>query len=196
MALPIFGHVDPVKLHCATCHTSMCIAHDTMQITLWHSPWVSRRRVVKMVVKRYPHSELLAAGWSLGGNILVRYLGEEGDSSRVSAAASLCNPLDLVCPHHNVAAKPTGLMLRVWCAVQDRQYSACRAELLVPMKPWPAVRQCMHSNAQWVHFLACLQLPEVLHGAQTQHQAVDSVLTAWLAGHLRCQLPCRLQQHL
>ncbi len=49
-----------------------------------------------MVQERYPSSELLAAGWSLGGNILVRYVGEEGDQCPISAAASLCNPLDLV----------------------------------------------------------------------------------------------------
>ena len=57
---------------------------------------VKCRRVVKMVQERYPSSELLAAGWSLGGNILVRYVGEEGDQCPISAAASLCNPLDLV----------------------------------------------------------------------------------------------------
>ena len=57
------------------------------------------RRVVQMVQRRYPASELLAAGWSLGGNILVRYLGEEGAASPISAAASLCNPLDLVSPY-------------------------------------------------------------------------------------------------
>ena len=62
------------------------------------------RRVVQMVQKRYPSSELLAAGWSLGGNILVRYLGEEGDQCPISAAASLCNPLDLVGACH--AARP------------------------------------------------------------------------------------------
>lgn len=49
-----------------------------------------------MVQQRYPSSELLAAGWSLGANILVRYVGEEGDQCPISAAASLCNPLDLV----------------------------------------------------------------------------------------------------
>lgn len=49
-----------------------------------------------MVQQRYPSSELLAAGWSLGANILVRYVGEEGDECPISAAASLCNPLDLV----------------------------------------------------------------------------------------------------
>ena len=56
-----------------------------------------------MVQKRYPSSELLAAGWSLGGNILVRYLGEEGRNCPISAAASLCNPLDLV-------SNPVGLL--------------------------------------------------------------------------------------
>lgn len=58
-----------------------------------------------MVQRRYPSSELLAAGWSLGGNILVRYLGEEGLNCPISAAASLCNPLDLV-------SNPFGLLHR------------------------------------------------------------------------------------
>ena len=60
-----------------------------------------------MVKKRYPSQELLAAGWSLGGNILVRYLGEEGDRSPISAAASLCNPLDLVSPSVHADASLT-----------------------------------------------------------------------------------------
>ena len=68
-----------------------------------------------MVANRYPRSELLAAGWSLGGNILVRYLGEEGENSRISAAASLCNTLDLVRPHCSAANKPTGFMLSLRC---------------------------------------------------------------------------------
>ena len=49
-----------------------------------------------MVKQCYPQSELLAAGWSLGANILVRYLGEEGAESPISAAVSMCNPFDLV----------------------------------------------------------------------------------------------------
>ena len=49
-----------------------------------------------MVKQRYPQSELLAAGWSLGANILVRYLGEGGAECPISAAVSMCNPFDLV----------------------------------------------------------------------------------------------------
>lgn len=61
-----------------------------------------------MVQRRYPSSELLAAGWSLGGNILVRYLGEEGHNCPISAAASLCNPLDLVSNPFNLLHCPSG----------------------------------------------------------------------------------------
>lgn len=39
---------------------------------------------------------LVAAGYSLGANILTRYLGEEGASAPMAAAASLCNPFNLV----------------------------------------------------------------------------------------------------
>ena len=76
-----------------------CILTESWVIELEHkdsSQNLLHRRVVQRVQKRYPSSELLAAGWSLGGNILVRYLGEEGANSPISAAASLCNPLDLV----------------------------------------------------------------------------------------------------
>jgi predicted alpha/beta-fold hydrolase len=57
------------------------------------------REVVQHVRKVYPAAEAVyAVGWSLGGNILLRYLGEEGQAGRdpgVEAAVSLCNPFDL-----------------------------------------------------------------------------------------------------
>ncbi|EIE22712.1 AB-hydrolase YheT [Coccomyxa subellipsoidea C-169] len=54
------------------------------------------RAVVKEVQSLFPDSALLAAGWSLGANILVRYLGEEGPKTPISAAISMCNPFNLV----------------------------------------------------------------------------------------------------
>ena len=38
---------------------------------------------------------IVAAGYSLGGNVLLKYLGEVGETSRLSAAAAVCVPLDL-----------------------------------------------------------------------------------------------------
>ncbi|RMZ52610.1 hypothetical protein APUTEX25_000729, partial [Auxenochlorella protothecoides] len=54
------------------------------------------RRIVAHIRNLYPQSMLLAAGWSNGGNILTRYLGEEGDATPITAAAVLCNPFNMV----------------------------------------------------------------------------------------------------
>lgn len=54
------------------------------------------RQVVKHVGGLFPSSRLYAAGWSLGGNILVRYIGQEGDKCLLTGAISLCNPFNLV----------------------------------------------------------------------------------------------------
>uniref|UniRef100_J3LFB3 AB hydrolase-1 domain-containing protein n=2 Tax=Oryza brachyantha TaxID=4533 RepID=J3LFB3_ORYBR len=54
------------------------------------------RQVVDHVLERYPQSNIYAVGWSLGANILVRYLGEETDKCVLSGAVSLCNPFNLV----------------------------------------------------------------------------------------------------
>ena len=53
------------------------------------------RSIVNQLRDRYPKAQLSAIGWSLGANILVNYLGEEGKDSQISAAVSLCNPFDL-----------------------------------------------------------------------------------------------------
>ena len=53
------------------------------------------RAVVDHLRRRHPASPLVAAGYSLGANILVNYLGQEGAASPVVAAVSMCNPFDL-----------------------------------------------------------------------------------------------------
>lgn len=54
------------------------------------------RHVVDHVSTRYPKSNIYAVGWSLGANILVRFLGQESHNCRLSGAVSLCNPFNLV----------------------------------------------------------------------------------------------------
>jgi predicted alpha/beta-fold hydrolase len=54
------------------------------------------RAVIAHVRQRFPHAaRVYAAGWSLGANILVNYLAEEGESAPLDAAVSMCNPFDL-----------------------------------------------------------------------------------------------------
>lgn len=60
------------------------------------------RAVITHVATTYPSSSMFfAAGWSLGANILTRYLGEEGAATPLTAAAALCNPFNLPISNRN-----------------------------------------------------------------------------------------------
>ncbi|MBC8257556.1 MAG: hydrolase [SAR324 cluster bacterium] len=51
--------------------------------------------VVKLAKKRFPHVPLLVYGYSLGGNTLLKWLGEKGGNAGITAAAAVSTPFDL-----------------------------------------------------------------------------------------------------
>ncbi|KAL4183462.1 hypothetical protein AMTRI_Chr11g155260 [Amborella trichopoda] len=54
------------------------------------------RKVISHVHHEFPKAPLFAVGTSIGANILVKYLGEEGEDTPIVGAASICSPWDLV----------------------------------------------------------------------------------------------------
>ncbi len=59
------------------------------------------RRVLTQLPDELTRDGIVAVGYSLGGAMLLKYLGEEGSFSPLRAAASICAPIDLVgtCKH-------------------------------------------------------------------------------------------------
>ncbi|RDB26983.1 hypothetical protein Hypma_005045 [Hypsizygus marmoreus] len=53
------------------------------------------RQALIYIASLCPHAPLLGLGFSMGGNILTRYLAEEGTESRLSAACTLACPWNL-----------------------------------------------------------------------------------------------------
>lgn len=51
--------------------------------------------VLDLLAARFPSATLLAVGFSLGANQLLKYLGELGDASRIRAAVAVSVPYDL-----------------------------------------------------------------------------------------------------
>ena len=47
------------------------------------------RQALIYIAERYPNAPLLGLGFSLGANVIVRYLAEEGERSRLRAACAL-----------------------------------------------------------------------------------------------------------
>lgn len=64
------------------------------------------RQAVEHVRVRFPDAPLLAAGYSLGSNILVKYVAEEGAACPLAAAVSFANPFDLVASSAHLHATP------------------------------------------------------------------------------------------
>lgn len=53
------------------------------------------RWVASQLREHYPSTPLMAVGYSLGGNVLLKWLGEDREQSLLSAAVSISPPLDL-----------------------------------------------------------------------------------------------------
>ncbi len=51
--------------------------------------------VLTQLSAAYPHHPIHAVGYSLGGNVLTKYLGEQGTNSAIARAAVVSAPLDL-----------------------------------------------------------------------------------------------------
>ncbi|KAK4802774.1 hypothetical protein SAY86_000977 [Trapa natans] len=63
----------------------------------YNAGWTEDLRVViNYLHKEYPKAPLFAIGTSIGANILVKYLGEDGDSVPIAGAVAICSPWDLL----------------------------------------------------------------------------------------------------
>ena len=51
--------------------------------------------VAEHLRRRHPGRPIGAIGFSLGGNVILKYLGEKGADSPITAAATICVPFDL-----------------------------------------------------------------------------------------------------
>ncbi|EEA18944.1 hypothetical protein TMatcc_010508 [Talaromyces marneffei ATCC 18224] len=72
------------------------------------------RQVIKWLRKTFPNRPLFGIGFSLGANILVNYLGEEGENCLLNAAVICANPWNLDVT--NIALRSTWLGAEVYSA--------------------------------------------------------------------------------
>lgn len=63
----------------------------------YNAGWTEDTRVlINYLHKEYPKAPLFVVGLSIGANILVKYLGENGENIPVSGAVAICSPWDLL----------------------------------------------------------------------------------------------------
>jgi hypothetical protein len=60
------------------------------------------RRILWQLPEELIQDGIVAVGYSLGGTMLLKYLGEEGAFSPLRAAVSICAPIDLIGTYHHM----------------------------------------------------------------------------------------------
>lgn len=60
-----------------------------------HGDTQDLRELVQLLRAREPDTPLYAVGWSLGGNVLLKYLGEDGDRTALAGAVAVSVPFQL-----------------------------------------------------------------------------------------------------
>jgi len=77
-------------------HFRGCSGKNNRLPRSYHSGETGDAKVwIESIVTRYPNHPLYAVGYSLGGNMLLKLLGEWGDASPLRAAVSVSAPLQL-----------------------------------------------------------------------------------------------------
>ncbi|KAF9910451.1 hypothetical protein EC991_006502 [Linnemannia zychae] len=82
---------------CVVFNARACANTELTSAQLYCGSWTQDlRMVVKHIRKTLPESKLMSVGFSLGANILMNYMGEEGDQCEFLGAMSVGNPWDLM----------------------------------------------------------------------------------------------------
>ncbi|KAF9906492.1 hypothetical protein BX616_000713 [Lobosporangium transversale] len=88
---------------CVVFNARACADTDLTSAQLYCGSWTDDlRMVVKHIRKTLPEAKLMSIGFSLGSNILMNYMGEEGDQCEFMGAISVGNPYDLMGTCYNM----------------------------------------------------------------------------------------------
>lgn len=73
-----------------------CSGEPNLALRFYHAgDTEDAAHLLDLLAGRYPRAALLGVGFSLGANMLLKYLGERGSESRIRAAAAVSIPFDL-----------------------------------------------------------------------------------------------------
>lgn len=97
------------------------------------------REVVNYLHQEYPKAPLFAIGTSIGANILVKYLGEEGENTPLAGASSICSPWDLVVCDRFINRKLVQRLYDRALAIGLKGYAQLHRTVLTRLANWDGI---------------------------------------------------------
>lgn len=84
------------RMQCVVMHFRGCSGEPNRLPRTYHSgESTDLDQVIRWLAHHYPQRALAVVGYSLGGNVLLKWLGERGDQATIAAAAAVSVPMQL-----------------------------------------------------------------------------------------------------
>ncbi|KAE8698824.1 Alpha/beta-Hydrolases superfamily protein isoform 2 [Hibiscus syriacus] len=99
------------------------------------------RKVIDHIRCEYPEAPLYAVGTSIGANILVKYLGEDGANTPVVGAAAICSPWDLLVCDRFINRRPMQKIYDRALTVGLQGYAQLHQSILSRLVNWEGVEK-------------------------------------------------------
>uniref|UniRef100_A0A0D9YI10 AB hydrolase-1 domain-containing protein n=1 Tax=Oryza glumipatula TaxID=40148 RepID=A0A0D9YI10_9ORYZ len=113
---------------------------------LYNAGWTEDlREVINYIHHKYPKAPMLCVGTSIGANIVVKYLGEEGENTPVAGAASICSPWDLVVGDRFISRKLVQRFYDKALAFGLKGYAKLHEPVLVRLANWEVPLLCVNA---------------------------------------------------
>ncbi|KAK8567810.1 hypothetical protein V6N12_006383 [Hibiscus sabdariffa] len=99
------------------------------------------RKIIDHIHCEYPEAPIYAVGTSIGANILVKYLGEEGANTPVVGAAAICSPWDLLVCDRFINRRPMQKIYDRALTVGLQGYAQLHQSILSRLVNWEGVEK-------------------------------------------------------
>ncbi|KAL5202103.1 hypothetical protein ABZP36_013055 [Zizania latifolia] len=122
----------------------------------YNAGWIEDiREVVNYLHQKYPQAPLFAVGTSIGANILVKYLGEEGEGTPVAGAVSICSPWDLLVTSRFIVRKLVQRCYDRALAIGLKGYAELHQPVMARLANWEDIRKS-HSIREFDRHATCV----------------------------------------
>ncbi|KAL8540732.1 hypothetical protein ACS0TY_002094 [Phlomoides rotata] len=99
------------------------------------------RKVIDHIHCQYPEAPLYIVGTSIGANILVKYLAEDGKNAPVVGAAAICSPWDLLVCDRFMNRRLVQKLYNKALAVGLKDYAELHEDVLSRLSNWEGIKK-------------------------------------------------------
>ncbi|XP_051136616.1 embryogenesis-associated protein EMB8-like [Andrographis paniculata] len=99
------------------------------------------RAVIDHIHGKYPEAPLFAVGASVGANILVKYLGEDGSNVPLVGAAAICNPWDSLLCDRFLRRRLVQRLYSISLTASLKDYANLHADTLSRVSNWEGIKK-------------------------------------------------------